>query len=115
MNFYRYTLHSYGSLDEFENVTSTYRRLELATYPLIRETPKGYWIGNEYSKRWVSKTARKRFAYPTTEQALDSYILRTKRCISILKARTDEAEEGLYIAEQMQKDAQPSVFTKEAA
>jgi len=75
------------------------RELKLLQYNLISETPKGYWIENGYKKRWVSKTATKRFAYPTKEEAMQSFIARKKSQINILRAQMNEAEVLLYMAE----------------
>jgi len=66
--------------------------VELRTYDLISETPKGYWIGylNLFGNRmgdwqkWTSKTSKKRFAYPTKEEAMTNFILRTEKRLKIL-------------------------------
>ena len=112
MEFYRYEARSYAAVDHdgdlvrpaFPDV-----RLTLMTFNLHRETPKGYWIGyghpdgfNSPSK-WVSKTARKRYAYPTKEQALENYVKRTERRVKILKAQLHRVEIGLDRAIQLQK------------
>ena len=75
MEFYRY-----------ETVRAEYGPfIRLNTFNLHKETPKGYWIGygslhegqlRSHSK-WVSKTGKKRYAYPTKDEALVNYI---KRC-----------------------------------
>ena len=91
MKFYRYEAKQYAVLDmDGEYVTPTHPnpKLELTEFVLKRETPKGYWIGYEHwdlGQRWVSKTAKKRYAYPTKEEALTNYIKRTERRVSILK------------------------------
>ena len=67
---------------------------------LVKETPKGYWISYDHNykeevpwmkKRWVSKTTRKRYAYPTKEEALENYKARKNRQIKILKSRLEVA------------------------
>lgn len=56
----------------------------LQRYHILRETPCGYWFVHLYektfstehkelSKRWVSKSSRRRFCYPTKEEAWQSY------------------------------------------
>lgn len=112
--FYRYEAVSYADMDHdgeyvrplFPNV-----KLELRTYNLHKETPKGYWIGHGFyaphmlrgNSTWVSKTAVKRYAYPTKEEALTNYIKRTERRIRILKSQLQLVEIGLGIAIAMQK------------
>jgi hypothetical protein len=94
MKFYRYEIVEYAVKDydgEYTNPVFPNPCLELRTYDLHKETPKGYWIGygNLYSghyhwKKWVSKTSRKRFAYPTEEEALTNFIKRTEKRMKIL-------------------------------
>lgn len=66
-------------------------------FPVTKETPCGYWIDWWGTKKWVSKTARKRFAYPTKEEAETSFIAR-KRCqIKILEGQLRQAKAALAI------------------
>jgi len=88
----------------YEDDQSRQRNIDLITMYLDKETPCGYWItkdhpDNEYQflhrgekRRWVSKTTRKRFAYPTKEQAMYNYIKRKERHALILSARLDEVK-----------------------
>ena len=99
MNFYRHTETSYESGVQ----------LDVKEYKLVRETPKGYWIIDdlwdydeesvETYKKWVSKTARKRWAYPTKEEALVSFKARKRRQIRILTYQLSEAKTALKLAE----------------
>jgi len=82
-------------------------RLELQTFNLVKETKKGYWIcsgnPNQVNKLkeeayWVSKTAKKRFAYPSKEQALKSFICKKELQIKILNMRLSEAISGKRMA-----------------
>jgi hypothetical protein len=93
MEFYRYeTIRCEGSLLQFADV-------ELKTIPLIKETEKGYWIGKyEWQKKWIPKESRKRYAYPTKEEALKNYILRTEKRIKILKSGLSTSEQALDCA-----------------
>lgn len=102
MKFYRYSYYngSTGYLDEWGDYISSgcKTNINLETFDMISETPKGYWlkIGVEnlesldsdlnrnvikpsIKKKWVSKTSKKRFAYPTKEEALDNL---RRRCSS---------------------------------
>ena len=95
MNLYRYEWREYASLDSFGEYSKPNLpnpKLVLITYNLFKETPKGYWIGfgkpvNDKLKnqaKWVSKTARKRYAYPSKKEALNNFILRNEMRIKIL-------------------------------
>lgn len=88
MEFYRY---------EERLIYDIGLRIYLQTYILDRETEKGYWIISKYggSRRWVSKTAKKRFAYPTKELAKQSFEARKKRQVEILTARLKNAQLAL--------------------
>lgn len=105
MKFYRYELHSYGSVDEFDNYVRSSTRLEVYEYHLVKETAKGYWIsyfeGASSGDRWISKTAKKRFAYPTLEEALEGYIKRSERHKAILEARLRDVNIGLELAKNI--------------
>lgn len=79
MKFYRFQDGFY-----YDNATATVDRIE---FDLVRETPCGYWIQSLRGwgeERWVSKTARKRYAYPSEKEALTSYIQRKRRQIGLL-------------------------------
>ena len=106
MKFYRYEAHEYAVLDyDGEYVSSPFPnpKLEVMEYELIKETPKGYWIGlrlNSWSetvhwKKWIPKSSKKRYAYPTKEEALTNYIKRTERRVSILKHQLRVSEISL--------------------
>ena len=112
MKFYRYEEVSYASMDhdgEYYSPIIPDVRVVLKTYNLHKETPKGYWIGHVYyapeylrgNSRWVSKTGRKRFAYPTKEEAMTNFIKRTERRVKILKAQLLRAEIRLRNAKGM--------------
>ena len=71
---------------------------------LVKETPCGYWIDDPkwyYSiireMKWVSKTARKRFAYPSEEQAIESFVARKRQQIRYTKARLRRAEQAYQL------------------
>ena len=73
-------------------------RLFFRTFGVVRHTPKGVWL-NEYGvQRFVLKDARKRYAYPTKELALESYRKRRESYIKRLKNYLHRAEGGLAVA-----------------
>lgn len=67
-------------------------------YNITKETNKGYWID---SGRWVSKTGRKRFAYPTIEEAVNSIIARKNKQLKILRDQIDIANSVLNLSQEM--------------
>lgn len=90
---YRYNHHPY------EN--SAY--LLLRTFRVVRETPKGYWLieisphwyyrGDD--PKWVPKESLRRFAYPTQEEALNSYVHRTTSRVKHLERQITKCQQGL--------------------
>jgi hypothetical protein len=108
MNFYRYETVQYASIGwngEYTRSKFPNPKLELRTYDLTGETPKGCWIGYIGSKKfkWVSKTSKKRYAYPSKEEALNGYITRTKRRIEILDYQLSSCKIGIDLAEMEKK------------
>ncbi len=69
-----------------------------AEYEVHRETKCKYVIHNDHTEgeKFISKTGKKRFAYPTKEEALVSYKARKRAQIKILKNQISNAENGLY-------------------
>lgn len=110
--FYRYEAVQYASLGwdgDYEIPSIPNINLQLRTYNLLRETPKGYWIGYgcleigslRSEGIWVSKTSRKRFAYPTKEEALDNFIKRNQKRIKILKGQIESCEIAVMLAKKI--------------
>ena len=91
-------------------------KLKLNVYYLNRETHKGYWISiNEDAEnpfKWIPKKSRKRFAYPTVQEALESFKLRTEKRINILNENLNMANFGLAEIERNQEDIKNNEFTK---
>jgi hypothetical protein len=88
MKFYRYEEVNYHQVGI---------KIFFTEFDLLKETPCGYWIYKNYTddKRWVSKTAKKRFAYPSQDEALSSFIARKTRQIQILEAQLINAKSAL--------------------
>jgi hypothetical protein len=112
MKFYRYRAENSAVHDiDGELMTPSIPNpyIVLEEYFLNRETPKGYWIGYEENGdgylhsafKWVSKTARKRYAYPTKEEALQSFIKRKEKQIKILKYQLSNAGMALLNAKSI--------------
>jgi hypothetical protein len=109
--FYRYESVRYA-----ENEYASYLKVELRTYNLHKETPKGYWIGygnGQYESGqkwnlksqsiWISKTSKKRFAYPTKEEAIHGFIARTQRRANILSSQLYVCNTALNLAKKLQE------------
>lgn len=105
MVFYRYDIISDG-----RNFAGLYNNGKLCCteYYLVKETPKGYWIKwwltylqEDIPLRrqayWIPKVSKKRLAYPTKKEALESCLARTKRRLSFLKRDLQLAESGLEL------------------
>lgn len=75
--------------------------LVIEEHEVKKETKCGYWIGSEYVKRWVSKTSTKRFAYPSKEEAVESFTARKRRQIKILNSQIMNAEDALELVQKV--------------
>lgn len=84
-----------------------YSRTNIVCYrfPVIRETLKGCWVSmdiggpnrpaySDSGDKWVSNSARSRFAFPTKEEAFKHCVARNARHIAILEARLRDAKRG---------------------
>ena len=107
MKFYRYIIREYAVHDidgELTSPTFPNPTVELYEYDLIKETPKGYWIGDkrfpELIRKWVSKTSKKRYAYPTTKEALINFIMRNEKRVKILEYQTLSCKMAFGIAKK---------------
>ena len=98
--FYRYhDHHVYGT------------RVELHIYKSIKKTQCGHWIiekGNRYlkcihKKRWISNTSKKRYAYPTKAEAINSFMIRKMRQIEIMEIRIDNIKIAYNIGKDIYK------------
>ena len=69
----------------------------LREYYVRKTTRCGVWIESEfgYRRRFVLRSAKKRYACPTKAEALDSFIARKKRQKAILSARLEIATKAL--------------------
>lgn len=88
-------------MPEFESESDP----QLMEYKIVRKTPKGIVIqlNHPFKERWVSNAGKKRFAHPTKEEALDSYIKRKEVQIRILKDRLQFSKECLANSEKMKE------------
>jgi len=108
VKFYRYkeVLWSSGDFDDHGdwNYLPPNITVSETQFNLIKETNCGYWIQREMGdKKWVSKTSRKRYAYPSKEEALKGFVARKFRQISILTAQLGNAKSAMAIGENLLK------------
>lgn len=98
---YRYRDEVTSSYDcVSETFGSSYVRVIMDSYLILKRTPKGAWIHlDSWQKKFVNLTARKQFACETPEKARASFIARKKRQIKILKSQLNYAEQALYSME----------------
>lgn len=94
--WYRYEARHYAPpIDEFDNVCGEgSRELVLVEFPVLRETRCGVRLTDG---KFILKQARKRFACPTKEEAMESFKRRKIVQISILKAQLRSAELDLAL------------------
>jgi len=86
--------------------------IEFDEFRVTAATPKGVWISHprvfysedlkkEYAKwKWVSNTSRKRYAYPTKKEAMNSLLMRKYRHIAILRSKVKDFEIGIRMLER---------------
>ena len=116
MKFYRYEAREYAQLDQFGDFISSKfpnPKIVFIEYNLYKETNKGYWIGFgsfyegsslRSNAKWIPKTSKKRFAYPTKEEAINNFIKRTEKRISILSNQLDSAKIAVINAKSVQNE-----------
>lgn len=112
--FYRYVMDVRSRSES--NYMLNDINIKLLKYNLIKETTKGYWIGDNMLSRkedlrntctWISKTSKKRYAHPTEKEALNSFVLRYKKRCEFLKKDLFYAEIALQTAIIKQKNEEP--------
>jgi hypothetical protein len=74
--------------------------LNLFKFRVINTTTHGVWIDVYGKKKFILISARKRYACPTIEEALESYHARKKRQIRILKYQLAKAEAALRLQKE---------------
>lgn len=86
--------------------------VELLTFEVVRRTPKGAWIArlfrtsNEFgggggfrgAERFVLASARRRYACPSRDEAMASFVARKRRQIAVYEARIARARVALMLA-----------------
>lgn len=113
MKLYRYSAKYTSWVDEYDNVHTNFPTIELTEYKVIKETEKTWRITHDwddFQSLWskvVRKNARKKFAYPTKEEAAKSFLLRKNKQVKILEKQLSNAKYEQILAENLMKE-----FTK---
>lgn len=99
--YYRYVEVNYAPpLDEYDQPCGEGRTdIMLIEYEVSHHTHKGVWLHVDNRLRFVRNEARKRFALPTIEEALISFIARKERQIEIYQSRIKSWKKAKRIAE----------------
>ena len=65
-------------------------------FRILGKTTKGWWIDDHYEgrKRWIASGAKKAFAHPDRERALNAFIARKRGQAAILRKRADLADQA---------------------
>jgi len=92
--------------------------VQVSEYYVIKRTPKGVWVSiydtELFEKEMchlVLNSAKKKYAYPTKEEALTAFKFRKKRQIKILNAQLKRAELALNLAENNETSSYLFDFT----
>ena len=80
-------------------------RVSIHSYSVFSQTPKGVWLGHFHKDRFVRLSGTKRFAYPTKQEAIASFLARKQRQLSILTAQLKEVTRILNIPPSDYQDA----------
>ena len=80
-------------LDEWESLLGPGRvYVSVHEYRVVKVTPHGVRLDNG---RFVLRDARKRFACPTIEEAVESFMARKSRQMGILHRQIEQIEEAI--------------------
>ena len=65
-------------------------------YKVMRTTNCGYWVDQHGKARWVPNATKKRFAYPTQQEAMVNFKARKRRQLEILEAEAHQVRVALH-------------------
>jgi hypothetical protein len=66
--------------------------VSIQAYKIVAFTPCGMFINVWGKKKWLSNNWRKKYAYPTVEEAEEAFIKRKERQILILSSQLEDAK-----------------------
>ena len=76
-------------------------KVYLCQYTIDKRTPKGVWVTDGYTRKHVLHDARKKFAYPSVQEALVSFQARKVRQVQIVRAQLRHAEIALSLIKEV--------------
>lgn len=89
-------------------------RLYMDSYPVIKHTACGVWIARGYlGKKFVNLGAYRKWAAPTKEEAMKSFVERKRRQVAILSHQLLIAEASLYLKAENACDLVQNMFRLE--
>ncbi|KWA83995.1 hypothetical protein WL29_21765 [Burkholderia ubonensis] len=97
--WYRFEDYRVGHADEWGDLVSVSVQVSHREYTVTKVTPKGVWLswGFGGSNRFVLLGARKRFAHPSKEEALESFMARKTSQIRILEKQLEHVRTALFM------------------
>lgn len=117
--FYRYTDRHVTYTNQTEE-----SYLDLDRYKVVKITPKGCWIVHEYefqyagvadhlicTKKFILETSCRKFAWPTIEEAQNSFKIRKSRQIWHLERQLNKTKIALKLAQDGKWDERFKQFT----
>lgn len=94
-------------ISDYDENPIRHHNIHIHEFDVLSETKEGYWInmgmtfnGEPPIKKWVSKSSKKRFAYPTRKEAYESFMARKKRQIKILGSQINDSRKFLWLVEK---------------
>lgn len=88
-----------GALDESGSYSgSSTLRIEMLEFPVVKITPKGFWILHWTRKRFVRCPARKQYAHLTKMAAAEAFTARKRRHLGILLSQLHRAKTAMALA-----------------
>jgi hypothetical protein len=83
--------------------------INLQAFRILRFTPQGVWINLGHRERFVNLRKNKKYAFKcvTTKEALESFLARKAKQISILKSQLDMAVLALKKGKEKAKEEFP--------
>jgi hypothetical protein len=100
-----------NGMDDWDNPSINYRVvLELRKFEIVKKTEKGCWIrsfpfSQTMPRKFVLNKARKRYAYPTVEEARLSFLARKKRYLGFLEIYKDVTRRAITLAENYKEES----------
>jgi len=89
------------------------KTIKLIEFEILRKTDCGFWIKSKYDKeRFVLSDSRKRYAYPTKEEAFNNFRIRTSKSYSYSVANLRNAIEFIELVNSHELIQNPIIVKK---